>query len=147
MITLTPEQLGKLLFKAAHEPRRNQKRFIRDLGGDGSAEELDEVLAVAHASEVAKVIARDLEVERVGQARELEEDIGANAIRMLESIKREMELQGKTQSDMAIACGWRQGLVSLYLAGKKEPGIKNLTKMADYLGLIWDLLPKNEKKA
>ncbi len=46
-LKLTIADQARLLFKSRTEPRRNQKRFLRDLGGEGSAEELDAMLAIA----------------------------------------------------------------------------------------------------
>jgi hypothetical protein len=47
MLILSKEDLGRLLFKAAHEPRRNAKRFLKDRGGEGSVAELDSLLGAA----------------------------------------------------------------------------------------------------
>jgi transcriptional regulator with XRE-family HTH domain len=41
--------------------------------------------------------------------------------------------------DLAAACGWAQSLVSAYLSGKNQPGVGNLAKMADAMGLVWRL--------
>ena len=46
-LNLTSEQLAVLLFKSRTESRRDQKRYLESLGGDGSARELDWMLSLA----------------------------------------------------------------------------------------------------
>lgn len=135
----TAEQLGRLLFKSRSEPRRNQKRFLKDLGGAGSAEELDEVLAIAAANPAAVAESNRLDRQREITARTVEAGVDGRVAEMLADIRVRMEERGITQDDFARACGWKQPLVSAYLTGSKEPGIRNLAKMATALGCVWRL--------
>lgn len=64
MVTLTSEQQAKLIFKADHESRRMAKRYCRDHGGEGTAAELDSVLAVASGNPEAVAKAAALAHER-----------------------------------------------------------------------------------
>jgi transcriptional regulator with XRE-family HTH domain len=50
-----------------------------------------------------------------------------------------MAEQGLTQQDVADRCGWRQPQVAAYLTGAKEPGVKNLAKLASAVGCLWRL--------
>lgn len=138
---ITIEQLGRLLFKSRHEPRRNQKRFLKDLGGDGSAEELDEVLARAKKSPAAVAEAEQLELQRHHMAKTIELGIDGRVAEMLADVRLKMQAAGLTQAEVAERCGWPQSLVAAYLTGGKEPGAKNLAKMASAVGCVWRLVP------
>jgi hypothetical protein len=140
-LDLKAEQLGQLLFKLKHEPRRGAKRFLKDLGGSGSAEELDALIAIAEKDAAARKIAERLERTRVISARTMELGLDGRVAEMLADIKVRMEERGVTQSDVATACGWSQPLVSAYLSGDKEPGIRNLAKLAEAVGCLWRLTP------
>lgn len=143
---LTTDQLARLLFKSRHEPRRNQKRFLKDLGGEGSAEELDAQLAVAAASAEALSESDRLERQRSVAARTIELGIDGRVAEMLADVRLRMQDQGLTQSDVADRCGWAQSLVGAYLTGAKEPGISNLAKLASAVGCAWRLTPENSAK-
>lgn len=138
-LTLKAEQLGQLLFKIKHEPRRGAKRFLKDLGGDGSAEELDAQIAIAEQDAAARKVADKLERTRAISARTMELGLDGRVAEMLADVKVRMEERGLTQSDVATACGWNQPLVSAYLSGDKEPGIRNLAKLAEAVGCHWRL--------
>lgn len=138
-MNLTTEQLGKLLYKSNHEPRRNQKRYLKDCGGDGSAEELDRVLAQARQNPDAVAVCKQLERQREITARTVELGVDAGVAEMLADVKLRMADLGLTQADIADACGWQQPLVSAYLRGEKEPGAKNLAKLAAAVGCVWRL--------
>ena len=138
-IELTADQLARLLFKSHHEPRRQLKQFIRDLGGLGTAEELNEVLTAANANEVVKRIAERMEIERDGTLGSIELNSDTQLVHLLDSIKKRIDLLNLTESDVATMCGWSQELLSEYLSGKVEPGVKNLAKLAASVGLSLDL--------
>ena len=138
-VNLTSEQMGKLLFKAIHEPRRNLKRFLHDLGGAGSAEELDEALATAANDKEATVIANTLNERRWQESMCIEDRIDDDLVRMMQEISQKMKEKGISQSDLAILCGIHQPTLSKYLSGKKEPGVRNLTRMARSVGCFWKL--------
>ncbi len=140
-LTFSPDELGTLLYKARHEPRRNAKRFLKDRGGEGTAAELDELLAAAAADPAAAAIAERIERERAAVARNLDLGMEARAAEMIADVRVRMAEQGLTQQDVADRCGWTQPLVAAYLNGRKEPGIRNLTKLAEAVGRVWRLLP------
>jgi transcriptional regulator with XRE-family HTH domain len=52
-----------------------------------------------------------------------------------------MRDQQLTQQEVADLCGFSQPQVAAYLNGKKEPGIRNLVKLAAAVGCVWRLLP------
>lgn len=138
--TLSAEQLGRLLYKAAHEPRRNQKRYLKDLGGDGSADELDAVLAVAKETDAAVTEAKRLDRQREITAKTVAAGVDSAVIEMIGAIRVRMADTGTTQQELADACGWPQSQVAAYLTGKKMPGLENLTKMAAALNCRWRLV-------
>ena len=138
--------LGRLLFKSRHEPRRNQKRFLKDLGGEGSAEELDRVLAIAAANKRAVAEAARLEAELGQTAEDVDWNIVGRVAEMLAHVRLAMEHHGLTQQEVAQRCGWQQPLVAAYLTGAKEPGITNLAKLAEAVGCVWRLTPAAERK-
>jgi len=140
-LKLATEQLAQLLYKSWNEPRRNQKRFLKDLGGDGSAEELDKVLQIATGDAEATRQAEILEERRKQVAKTVEIGVDARVAEMLADIRVKMKELKLTQEDLAEACGWNQPLVAAYLTGQKEPGIGNLAKMATSLGCVWRLTP------
>ena len=144
---LTVDQQAQLLFKAKHEPRRNQKRFLKDLGGSGSAEELDEVLATVQNNPKAVAEAGRLENARKLAARSVELGLDGQVAEMIAEIRLKIDGSGLTQSDVAARCGWPASLLSGYLTGQKLPGTENLVKLAHTLGFQWRMvpLPKSEK--
>src|SRR5690606_30558971 len=141
---LTSEQLGRLLFKAAREPRRNAKRYLKDLGGEGTADELDHFLDLAKKSAKAVAESKRLERQRAIAASTIEAGVDGRVAEMLADIRLKMDDAGVTQGDVAQACGWQQPLVSQYLSGEKEPGAKNLAKLASAIGCVWRLVPTNK---
>ena len=136
---LTTEQQAKLLHKADHEPRRGQKRYLKDLGGEGSAEELDHQITLARDNPNAVAEAKRLDRKRSITARTLELGLDGRLAEMLADLRLAMEERGLTQADIAAACGWSPPLVSEYLNGVKEPGARNLAKIASALGCVWRL--------
>jgi hypothetical protein len=140
-LMLSTEDLGRLLAKAAHEPRRNLKRFLKDRGGQGSAEELDFVLAAAGKDREATAMAARLDRERAAAARNVEMGMEARVAEMLADVQVRMAEQQLTQQDVADRCGWSQPQVAAYVTGKKEPGARNLAKLASAVGCVWRLLP------
>lgn len=132
-------QLGKLLFKSRNEPRRNQKRYLKDLGGEGSAEELDVMLERAANNPAAVAEADRLDQQRHLMAKTVEAGVDGRVAEMLADVALKIREQGLTQQDVADRCGWPQSLVSAYLTGGKEPGAKNLAKMASAVGCVWRL--------
>lgn len=135
----TKADLGRLLFKSRHEPRRNQKRFLKDLGGDGSADELDRVLAAAAADKRVVAECERLDAERRRAAKSIDWNVEARVAEMLAHVRIAMEHQQLTQTEVAERCGWQQPLVAAYLTGAKEPGISNLAKLASAVGCVWRL--------
>jgi hypothetical protein len=141
MRKLTNEQLGRLLFKSQHEPRKNPKRFLKDLGGEGSAEELDRVLATARRNKDALAESERLEKQRALVARSVDLGVDARMAEMIADVRVRMQERQLTQQAIADHCGWPPSLVAAYLTGAKEPGAKNLAKLATAVGCIWRLAP------
>lgn len=138
-LKLSTEQLARLIYKSRHEPRRNQKRYLKDLGGEGSAEELDAVLAKAERNKEAVTEADRLDKHRRHMARATDLGMIGQVAEMIADVRLQMEQQGVTQQELAERCGWAQPLANAYLTGNKEPGISNLAKMAKALGCAWRL--------
>jgi ribosome-binding protein aMBF1 (putative translation factor) len=139
MVNLSDEQLGRLICKADHEPRRNAKRYLKDLGGDGSADELDQVLETARANSRAVEIADRLSRQRELTAKAVDAGVDGRVAEMLADVRLRMQDRGMTQAELAEACGMPQSLVGAYLTGSKSPGIENLAKLAEALGAVWRL--------
>ena len=132
---MSDEQLGMLLFKAMHEPRLHQKRWIRDCGGIGSSEELDKMLAIAESRDKAVAKSEKLNQSRMSNLQK-NDSVAESAIDdLISEIRQRMEDSGLSQSDLATACNWPPSLVSRYLSKKQEPGLRNLAKIASCLGL------------
>lgn len=141
---MTVEQRGRLILKSRSEPRRNQKRFLKDLGGDGSAEELDAVLT-AVLNDPAAVT----EADRLGRMRDLaaksvELGLDGRVAELLAEIRVRISEKGLSQSEIASRCGWPDSLLSAYLTGQKSPGIGNLVKIASSLGCQWRLIDDSQ---
>ncbi len=136
---LTTEQLGHVLHRSRHEPRRGLKRMLKDLGGTGAADELDRVLAQAEASPAVVAEADRLDVQRASVAKVVANGVDERVAEMLAAIRLAMQANGLSQSDVASRCGFKQPLMSDYLTGSKEPGIGNLAKIASALGCVWQL--------
>lgn len=146
MPRLSAKVLGQLLHKSRHEPRRNQKRFLKDHGGTGSAEELDEVLVRAAKSKEANAVADELDQHRKHTLRAVEQGMIGQVAEMIACVRLEMERQGLTQSDLGNRCNIPQPMVSNWLSGKREPTVANLAKVATALGCSWRLVPADSAK-
>lgn len=140
MRELTTEELGRLLYKSSHEPRRNQKRYLKDLGGDGSAKELDEVLADAQQNDAATKEAERLERERPIAAATVSAGVEGQVAEMLAALRLRLDELDMTQTELGELCGWPRSQVSNYLNGDKSPGVDNLAKMAAALQSQWRLV-------
>ena len=101
MIALDANELGTLLHKASHEPRRNAKRFLKDRGGEGSAAELDALLEKARSDERAREVAERLERQRAAIARNIDRGMEARVAEMLADVQVRMREQGLTQQQAA----------------------------------------------
>ncbi len=138
---LTVEQLGRLLYRRDRkEPRRNLKRYLKDLGGDGSADELDAVLVVAEKNAAAVDEAKRLNQQREITSKTVDAGVNAAAAEMITAIRVRMADTAMTQQDLADSCGWQQPMVAAYLTGKKSPGLENLARIAEALGCQWRLV-------
>ena len=132
---MSDEQLGMLLFKAMHEPRLHQKRWVRDCGGKGTSDELDVMLQKAKASRKAQSIGEKLEASRSKNI-EAASDFAELAFDcVIESIRLRMQELGISQADLATACNWPPSLLSRYLSKKQEPGFRQLARIAANLGM------------
>ena len=135
MIKLTAKQLGRLLLKEAHEPRRGQKRYLKDLGGSGSADELDEVLEVARGTPAAIKEYERLEKQREIIASSVTGEVDQGVAELLADIRAAMDDANLTQSDLAMRSGLTQPQIAAYLTGRKQPGIGNVVRIAQAMGM------------
>lgn len=53
------------------------------------------------------------------------------------TIRAARERLGLTQAQLGERLGWQQGLVSRYEAGKREPSVSVLCRIADALGMVY----------
>lgn len=137
---MSAEQLGRVLHKRDRkEPRKNQKRYLKDIGGDGTADELDQVLEYAELNREALAEAKRLERQRELTIETVDAGIDSAVIEMIGALRLRMEELGITQTELAERCDWAQPQVAAYLTGKKMPGLENLTKMARAMGSCWRL--------
>lgn len=67
------------------------------------------------------------------------QEIDSQTQEMLQDIKDHMAKRKLTQDKMAELCGWKQPQVSAYLSGSREPGLRNIVKMAIAVGCQWRL--------
>lgn len=144
MLKLSTEQLGQLLHKSRHEPRRLQKRYLKELSGEGSAEELDAVLAEALQDSAAIEEANRLDELRRHTLRGVEQGMVGQIAEMIACIRVEMDRQGLTQSQLAGRCNLTQPMLSDYLTGKRQPTLGNFAKLATALGCSWRLVPRED---
>jgi len=143
--TMGPAELGGLLHVCNTSPRRQQKRYLLNLGGSGSAAELDRVLAIASESKAAIRFAEKLASQQTQESLLTEEGIAMQADAVRAEIGRQMEKQGITQVELARRCGIAQSVVSLYLNGKKEPGLGRLLEIITALDCEWVIRKKRRK--
>jgi len=142
---LDAEQLATVLFRATNEPRRFAKGMLKRLGGEGSAVELDRVLANARADREAMAIYEQMECRRRATARAVEAGVDGGVAEMLADIRLRIQYLGITQDEVAHRVGWPASLLSAYLTGEKQPGIGNLAKLAGALECVWRLTPENSQ--
>lgn len=146
-MSLTTEQMGKLLFKQRRgESRHNLKRYLHDCGTAGRAAELDEVLAQAKRSIDARRAADQLEREHLAKLERLEQKGMGGVVSMLADVQAVLDAKGMTRAQLAEATDTTPPQVSDYFAGKKAPGAVILARFADALGKRWRLVDVETKK-
>lgn len=138
-MTLSTDQMGRLIFKAEHESRKNAKKFLKDLNQPATSRDLDAALEMARSDKDAVKIARMIARSRAIQAKTVEAGIDSGVVEMLAAIRLRMVEIGITQEQLADGLGWSTSQVSFYLTGAREPGTGNLAKIASYLGCRWRL--------
>lgn len=134
----TSVDLGRLLYRSHLLPRRYQEQFLKDLGGEGSAEELDQLLALAAADKQAVAECARLEAERKNW---IDISIIGRVAEMIADIRLKMQAVGLTEHDIADRCDLQPDLVAAYLNGSKEPDVTSFVKLATAVGCVWRLQP------
>ena len=137
------EQLAMLLARSQKEPRRNLKRFLKDNGGTGSAEELDELLERAAADGHVVRRANDIAFDRSSNRLSIEQRVDDQLDLMRLEIVRVLESDGIEIAELASRCGWTATFVSDLVAGRKVPSSEQLGKLAIATGYDWKLIRKN----
>ncbi len=135
----TFEQLAVVLARSKHEPRRNLKRYLKDLGGRGSAEELDEALEQAMSD--SKVVAESERISAVrsSESRSINEEVDVQLTIMFEQALAKMEERGLSIGELAVLCGWSGSLTSELMNRQKTPTAEQLAKVASALKCNWRL--------
>lgn len=140
-MAFTTEQLGRLLMKHRRkEPRRNLKRWLKDCGGAGSAEELDEVLAAALKTKPAIAEADRLEKAHLAELDRTEQHGLAGVADMITQVQQAQQAAGINQEQLATMVNATQPQVSEYVTGKVIPGGLMLARIAAALGKRWELV-------
>lgn len=139
---LTTQQQIVVLYKAEHENRKNAKSFLRDIGYSGSADELDQALAIAGENPAAVAGAKELGRRRKAIARGIATEVDGHVVEILADLRLRIKDLGLTQTEVASRCGWPQSQVAAYLNGLKEPTLGNLAKLAAAVGCVWRLKPQ-----
>lgn len=140
----TVEQLALVLARLKVEPRRNVKRYLRDQGGRGSAEELDLVIAEAMANSKAVELSQKLAAERATQSRSINDGLDAQIDVWRSEIKRELELRKMSLGELSTVCGYTVDYVSSTLNGSQRPSVEELAKIAIALQCSWRLVSDDE---
>jgi len=65
---------------------------------------------------------------------------------VLNRLKVQLKKAPESQRAIALATGISEAMLSRFLAGERELGIKNAERLADYFGMRLVLQPKRNKK-
>lgn len=138
----TTEQLAMLLARSQKEPRKNLKRFLKDNGGTGSAEELDELLERAAADGHVVRRANDIAFERSRSRQAIEQSVEIQLNSMRLEIVRALESGSIEIAELASRCGWTATFTSDLVSGRKIPSSEQLAKIAIACECDWKLVRK-----
>ncbi len=139
-VNLKPEQLATLLSRSSNEPRRNLKRYLKDLGGRGSSEELDELLAIANANPKIVKMATKLNEERSAASRTISEAKHDHVRSFGEEIQRQIDDNGTNINELASVCGYSRTVMASIVNGKESPTAEQLARIAIALECKWTLV-------
>jgi hypothetical protein len=138
-VYFTKEQLATLLARSRNEPRRNLKRYLHDVGGEGSAAELDEALAAANANKEIQRMANAIEHERVLASEHVSATLTAHLNALRAELATKMDERQMSIADVAGICNWSDDLVHSILKGDHVPSVEQLCKFAAALDSQWRL--------
>lgn len=140
----TVEQLATVLARLKVEPRRNVKRYLKDQGGRGSAEELDLVVAEALANSKAMKLAEEIADDRANRSREITDGLEFEIEGWLDEIESAMQIRKISLGELAAVCGYTVDLMSLIVNGKQRPTTEQLARIAIALRCSWRLIMDDE---
>jgi hypothetical protein len=139
-VNWTVEQLATVLARLKVEPRKNLKRYLKDQGGRGSAEELDLVIAEALANSQAKDLSEQIAAERAMQSRDINDGLEDQIDVWRDEIKRLIESRKMSLGELSTVCGYTVDYVTSMLNGSQRPSVEQLAKIAIALQCSWRLV-------
>lgn len=143
---MTPAQLGMLLFKTETKSRRAGKVYLHSIGAPSSSDDLDFAIQHAKASKKALAVRADIEAKQSNNGSELDLQAAELASNVIQQVVAELDKQSLTRTEFAHICNWPDSLLSNYLTGRKEPGLKAICRMAAALNLTLHLVPEKRQK-
>lgn len=138
---LTTEQLATLLAKAKREPRRNLKRFLKDLGGAGSAAEVDEVLKVAMADPKAVAISQQLDRDRQAAIASVYQGVELQHSALMSDMQQLQLNRSIPDYQLERLCDLTTGCIAKFRDGRLRAPLDSMLRIAAALGSSLRMLP------
>lgn len=143
---MTPEQLGMLLYKTETKSRRAGKVYLHSLGAPSSSEDLDMAIKKAQASKKALAARLTIESKQASNGSEIDSKADSLVSAAIGQIIDELAKQGLNRTEFAQMCGWPDSLLSNYLTGRKEPGLRAFCRMAAVLNCTLGIALEKKQK-
>lgn len=144
---MTPEQLGMLLYKTETKSRRAGKVYLHSLGAPSSSEDLDMAIKRAQASKKALAARESIESKQSSDGSEIDSKADQLVTSAISQVIAELAKQGLNRAEFAQMCGWPDSLLSNYLTGRKEPGLRAICRMAAVLNCTLGIIPEKRQKS
>jgi ribosome-binding protein aMBF1 (putative translation factor) len=143
---MTHEQLGMLLYKTETKSRRAGKVYLHSIGAPSSSEDLDMAIKKAQSSKKAVEARRSIEAKQSTDGSYLDAKANEMVAAAIQQVIAEITSRGLNRTEFAQMCGWPDSLVSNYLNGRKEPGLRAICRMAAVLNCTLGIAPEKKEK-
>lgn len=144
---MTNEQLGMLLYKTETKSRRAGKVYLHSIGAPSLSDDLDMALKKAQASKKAVEVRQSIEAKQNSDGSDLDTKADELVSAAIGQVIAEISNRGLNRTEFAHMCGWPDSLLSNYLTGRKEPGLRAICRMAAVLNCTLGIVPEKKKKS
>ncbi|MFN7841620.1 MAG: hypothetical protein ACK5N9_07810 [Pirellula sp.] len=131
---LTPEQLGKILFRVTQQSRKAAKRYLHDLGCPADSESLDAAIELANRSDEAKRASESIKAYREEIGTGLDAASRIERQRVLDRLRERIDSLDGGHVEFASSIGWDPLYLSNMLNGRTTMSLIDLCRLAVAMG-------------